>query len=919
MDAAGGWGWPDGRSPFPGLHPFQLDQHRVFFGRNAEQKELTELLRSMAERADGAVLLVTGPSGCGKSSLVRAGLLPVMADEPGWWPLQPIKPGANPVAMLIRELSAASRRLGLDWTEEDVRHQLDGSGLSELVSLLLHAAPRSSQQRVLLVVDQYEELITQTSQEHRARFVELLSSALTGPVQLVATLRPEFLDQLLVNPELGVLPTHIYTLRPLPRAALRAVIEGPARWAALEVDEHLVTRLVTDTDSGEALPLLAFTLAQLADGIGRGGKLSEERYDRLGGVQGALIREADAALQEAVRVGGRSREQVISGLLRLVTVDEQGRPTRWRAPREELPDPAVTELDAFVKRRLLTTDADNGSVVTGVAHEAFLSAWPPLAEASAAAASALRARRAVEHAATEWNEGERAPSRLWGGGQLAAAVADTGVRIHRTGPPQRHRVLVTDHVALSHSARDFLLASIRRDRHRRRRAITVLSVLLVIALVSAGVALFQRDQAQNQQRIATARQLVAQAGIALATDPRTALQLSLAANHINPTDETSSSLINTLNDTQYAGTLTGHTGTVSSVVFSPERHLLATRNTAGNIILWDLADPAQPHQMGPPFGGDRGFHSESMVFSPDGRALATSGFPGVVIWDLSDPARPRRLDASPGSEPIKAGSFAFSPDGRTLAARDYRDNITFRDLIDPARSRKPQPLQPSGARSYLPDSVAFSPDLHTVATSSRFGTSPSIILWDLTDPTGPRQLGELIADRGSGSVQSMAFSPDGRTLVTISSDNAIYWDISDRAQPRRLTQPPGGSFERALGGSFFERAFTRVLSADLHSLATISENAVIVWDLTTPAGPRKLERPLVGHTDEVSSMAFSPDRSILATGSADGSVILWDLTDVNKLQNDVVGRACAITGGGLDKAGWDRYIPGLPYEDTCPG
>jgi hypothetical protein len=107
VDAAGGRGWPDGRSPFPGLRPFDIDQHRVFFGRTDESGELAELLRSPAERTKGAALLVVGPSGCGKSSLVRAGLLPIMADEPGWWTLAPIVPGADPVAALVRELANA--------------------------------------------------------------------------------------------------------------------------------------------------------------------------------------------------------------------------------------------------------------------------------------------------------------------------------------------------------------------------------------------------------------------------------------------------------------------------------------------------------------------------------------------------------------------------------------------------------------------------------------------------------------------------------------------------------------------------------------------------------------------------------------------------------------------------------------------
>ncbi|MGH3886631.1 MAG: toll/interleukin-1 receptor domain-containing protein, partial [Pseudonocardiaceae bacterium] len=211
--------WPDDRSPFPGLRPFKVDQHRVFFGRADEVEHLAELLRSPAERAEGTALLVVGPSGCGKSSLVRAGLLPVMADQPGWRALPPILPGADPVAALARELAAAARRAGLGWTVEHVRRQLDQRGVVGVADELLLADPAGPQQRLLIVVDQFEELLTQTSQAERARFAELLRPAMSGPVQVVGTLRPEFLDQLLLDRHLSALPTQSFMLRPLRREA----------------------------------------------------------------------------------------------------------------------------------------------------------------------------------------------------------------------------------------------------------------------------------------------------------------------------------------------------------------------------------------------------------------------------------------------------------------------------------------------------------------------------------------------------------------------------------------------------------------------------------------------------------------------------------------------------------------------------
>jgi energy-coupling factor transporter ATP-binding protein EcfA2 len=396
--AGGGWGWPDGRSPFPGLRAFNIEEHRVFFGRAGEAKQLARLLRSSTERTEGAVLLVVGPSGCGKSSLVQAGLLPMMAREPGWWTLSPIVLGANPMATLVRELASAAGQLHLGWTVSSVRDQLNKVGLTGLVDELLLAA-RARQ--LLVVVDQFEELLipaasadpvpfAESAPTDRVRFVELMRSALAGPVQLVGTLRSEFLDQLLLDSELGTLPTRTYTLRPLRREALRSVIEGPAQLAGIKVGDDLVTQLIEDTEGGEALPLLAFTLAQLAEGLSRGDRLDSIRYDQFGGVRGALTYQANEALADAVDAGGRSREQVIAGLLRLVTVDEEGRRIRRRISLQHVPYPVDVEMDAFVTRRLLIRDTEDGNAAITVAHEAFLTAWAPLDQAVASAAAALR-------------------------------------------------------------------------------------------------------------------------------------------------------------------------------------------------------------------------------------------------------------------------------------------------------------------------------------------------------------------------------------------------------------------------------------------------------------------------------------------------------------------------------------------------
>ncbi|MGH3709630.1 MAG: TIR domain-containing protein [Pseudonocardiaceae bacterium] len=890
VDAVGGFGWPDDKPPFPGLRPLDVAEHRVFFGRSREVQQLAGLVRSPAERA---VLLVVGPSGCGKSSLVRAGLLPVMADEPGWWTLAPMLPGADPVAALARELTAAAQRLDLDWTVAGVRRRLDDTGLTGLADELLPLAGRGGRRRrLLIVVDQLEELLTQTPPGHRAHFAQLLRPALDGPVQVVATLRTEFLDQLRADANLAVLPPQTYTLRPLHRETLRAVIQGPARLAGIEVDDELVARMVADTDDGQALPLLAFTLAQLADGVGRGGQLSSTHYDQLGGVQGALIRQADAALTDAIAASGRRGEEVIAGLLRMVTVDDQGRPTGWRVSRGELPELVTRELDAFVTRRLMTTGTGNGGVVVGVAHEAFLTAWTPLAQAITIAASPLRARRALEQAATEWNDHNRSPDRLWERGQLAAAVSDTGTRI------QAHD-LVTDHVELSPAARTFLHLSLRRDRARRRLATTaLLSVLLVLALAAA-VGAFVQHRTEEQRNVAVAKQVAAQAIKQRATNPALAALLGLAAYRLAPTTEARNSLLNTF-ATPYATQLTGHTDGVYSMAFSPDgytlatgsgdkhvqlwdvrvphhprllrkfmahatavqalafssnKHTLVTGSFDDDARLWDVSDPHHPSPLGTLTGHNKGVRS--VAFSPNGQTLATgNGDNTVRLWDVSNPRRPSPLDTLTGHTDV-VWSVAFSADGQTLATGSHDMTVRLWNVSDPGQAH---PLDTLIGHTRGVFSVAFSPIGRTLATGSDDMTTR---LWDLP---GPTMMGHT---RG---VFSVAFSPDGHTLATGSDDMTVrLWDVSDPRQPSPLDTLTGHN------GALRSVAF----SPNGRTLATGSDDtAVRLWNVTNPTQPTPLGLPLMtGHTRSVNAVAFSPDGDTLATGSNDTTVRLWDVSD----------------------------------------
>ena len=159
------------------------------------------------------------------------------------------------------------------------------------------------------------------------------------------------------------------------------------------------------------------------------------------------------------------------------------------------------------------------------------------------------------------------------------------------------------------------------------------------------------------------------------------------------------------------------------------------------------------------------------------------------------------------------------------------------------------------------NAVAFAPDGRTLATA---GTDRTLNLWDLTDPGAPARLGEPLIGH-SGPVDAVAFAPDGPVLATGN------WD-----------------------------------------------GTVILWDLTDPGAPARLGEPLIGHSGRVYAVAFAPDGRTLATGGIDDRLILWELTDLTIVRGHPSEQACRITGRGLDRSEWARYIPGLPYRDTCP-
>jgi hypothetical protein len=182
-------------SPYAGLSSFQESDADRFFGRSKEIAALVHRLQSQP------LVAVVGPSGAGKSSFVRAGLVPVLKRSGEAWESLVIRPGRHPLAALasiIAPLVTSSTTV-----EEDVQAQ------SQLVERL-HAEPgyvgsvlrsraRRQRRRILLFIDQFEELYTLVPDaRERLAFTACLSGIAddaTSPIRVVLSIRSDFLDR----------------------------------------------------------------------------------------------------------------------------------------------------------------------------------------------------------------------------------------------------------------------------------------------------------------------------------------------------------------------------------------------------------------------------------------------------------------------------------------------------------------------------------------------------------------------------------------------------------------------------------------------------------------------------------------------------------------------------------------------------
>lgn len=226
----------------------------------------------------------------------------------------------------------------------------------------------------------------------------------------------------------------------------------------------------------------------------------------------------------------------------------------------------------------------------------------------------------------------------------------------------------------------------------------------------------------------------------------------------------------------------GQLPTNSLVVFSPDGRTIATANADETIVLWDLSD----HYLLRPLGQLPTSFS-LVAFSPDGRTMVTGGADGetaIILWDITDRAQPHQLNLLHTGHTSVVDAIAFSPDGRTLATGSWDHTAILWDIEN--RNNPNQLSRPLTGHTDSVDTLAFSPDGNTLATGSVDNT---VRLWDITDRYQPDPLGWPLTGH-TNAVGAVAFSPNGHTLASASQDKTvILWDLTNHGRPHRLGRP----------------------------------------------------------------------------------------------------------------------------------
>jgi WD40 repeat protein len=909
----------------PYVGPRALGPSESIYGRDRELRNLRDLL--IAER----IVLLYSPWGAGKTSLIQAGLIPAMVrDDFLVLPIMrigknsPTSIGNRYVTSALVSLEEKLSRLGRPLIATEFAALSLSDYFEERKDLLGFDS-------TLLIFDQFEEILTTDpfDQEAKAEFFGQVGTVLrnTGRWALFS-IREDYVAAL--DPYTRAVPTRLkstFRLDLLTPDGAQAAIEQPALGRRVTFAPAATTQLVDDlrrvmVRSGQGNyekrlgPLvepvhLQVVCCQLWEKPRRNpSEIGLQEISAIGDVDSALGEYYAEWVGHIVRETG-VKEKLLREWFDRCLISEAGIRVEvmWTPTGSEgLSDDIIRQLEAaYLIRREPRRDA----VWLELSHTRLVT---PI--------RANNARWFEQHLSLLQQQ-----AALWYRNQAPCLEGDALIEAEKWA---------AKHLGdLTEIEEKFLLASREKEKvrsaRRLRQWLYALCAFAAITLILAIYALYQRNEAKNQARIASARGLAVLAYRML--DERLDLANLLAYEALRRKDlpETRGTLLAaTLFNPRLVSFLHGHPKPVDAVAFTePHGELLATGDYDGNIVLWNVKTHRR-QRVFPKFFKDA---VRAIAFSPDGKYIAASSKDGSVVLGDVQAERPDRLPAIPG-EKGDVWSIAFSRDSTLLASADNKGRITIWDVATRMLTTAPKPageetrsvsFSRSGALLAAGDSegyvivwqrqgaewvqidrfpatsaneaerkqrgvritcVAFHPrDENLLASGSRDWTV------NLRDVIAKRNVAQ--GRHWGGSVNSLAFSPDGSIIVSGAQDGLLrLWKVPQvrsllsALSPAPFTVPPTDappgssmqSFDRLSGHIGWVLAVG--FSPDGHTAASGGvDREAILWDIQH-ASPEDSNSPGGLNASDTSSgdfvLGLSPGGKLVVTGYSDGRIVCQD-------------------------------------------
>ncbi|QFS49590.1 caspase family protein [Nostoc sphaeroides] len=920
-------------NPYRGLSSYDEKDSSLFFGR---EEQIQKLYQKVVDNKQ-QLTLVLGASGTGKSSLVKAGLIPKFRkDDKTWRILPPFRPGESPLKSLNNVL-------------ESVKQPLIQAGTS---SRLFTPAEESlgnwfknnPQAKLLVVIDQFEELITLSKSEEAEKFQIFIKNILAkypNNIHVVITLRLDFEAHF----QTSVLKDFWnddarFVVSPMSQNEFREAIEKPASQKVLYFDPpRLVDELINEVvQMPGALPLLSFTLSELylkylGDRTRDNRALTKKDYEELGRVVGSLTKRANQEYDRLVKENPAYQDTVRRVMLRMVSL-QGGELARRQVHKSELVYPSQEESDRvqtvikrFSEARLIVEGSNSeGEPYVEPAHDALVCGWDKLLAWKKENEENIILQRRLTPDAEEWKsiKGKFQPLGLQTKAKTAIdwfdlrlyTIENSLTKIpaqiarlwRRTQNQQKHSrekpvqflwdtnpyldVVATEFSCndnwLNQVETEFVQESVLQKRRNLSWQWRIAGAVTLIISVAAVIAFIQWINAQKQ--------LVSTIG-----------SLTNTSQELFESNKEFDALLTSLN----AGTQK------KRLTFRADDHLdIRIKDALQNAVLWVKEQNRLEGHLA---------SANSVSFSPNRRVLASGSADGTIkLWDVTTGKNTNTL---PGHQ-SSVNSVSFSADGQILASGSADGTIKLWDVT----TGKNTTLT---GHKFSVNSVSFSADGQILASGSADGT---IKLWDVTTGKNTTLTGHKF------SVNSVSFSADGQILASGSADQTIgIWDVatgmgmfypfsremswgsidSVSFSPNGKTLAFAGEDQTIklldvdqkkiikLSAAHNGRIKSVIFSHNGQTLASASwDNTIKLWDVTTG---REIDT-LPGHHQFINSVSFSLDDQILASASEDLTIKIWNIhirPEVNPLiahDNEIWSISFSPDGKLLASGSKDRTI-----------